>query len=95
MTNMGADWRRKFRFRIPLRGPNVWGKDSVREALVETLGFLSEDEFSFDFRQATTSTGLQPYLGFSDPLRQGRTRDSVRFTTGRQRAYARDARTLA
>jgi hypothetical protein len=49
--------------------PEVWSKDSVREALVETLGFLSDDEFSFDFRQATTSTGLQPYLDFSDPLR--------------------------
>jgi hypothetical protein len=44
MTNMGADWRRKFRFRIPVRCPDVWRKDSVREALVETLGFLSEDE---------------------------------------------------
>jgi hypothetical protein len=42
MTNMGADWRRKFRFRIPVRCPDVWDKDSVREALVETLGFLSK-----------------------------------------------------
>src|SRR5208283_2341300 len=25
MTNMGADWRRKFRFRIPVRCPEVWG----------------------------------------------------------------------
>jgi hypothetical protein len=26
MTNMGADWRRKFRFRIPVRCPDVWGR---------------------------------------------------------------------
>jgi predicted nucleic acid-binding protein len=82
MTNMGADWRRKFRFRIPVRCPDVWGKDSVREALVETLGFLSEDEFSFDFRQATTSTGLQPYLGFSDPSAQAISPDEVILFSG-------------
>ena len=51
MTNMGADWRRKFRFRIPVRCPDVWGKDSVREALVEILGFLSEDD-AMDERRA-------------------------------------------
>ena len=39
MTNMGGDWRRKFRFRIPVRCPDVWGKDSVREALVENTWF--------------------------------------------------------
>jgi hypothetical protein len=82
MTNMGADWRRKFRFRIPVRCPDVWGKDSVREALVETLGFLSEDEFSFDFRQTTTSTGLQPYLGFSDPSAQAISPDEVILFSG-------------
>jgi len=57
MTNMGADWRRKFRLKIPVRCPDVWGKDSVREALVETLGFLSEDEFTICILTATRSSG--------------------------------------
>jgi hypothetical protein len=82
MTNVGTDWRRKFRFRIPVQRPDVWGEDSVREALVETLGFLSEDEFSFDFRQATASTGLQPYLGFSDPSAQAISPDEVIMFSG-------------
>ena len=60
----------------------MWGKDSVREALVETLGFLSEDEFSFDFRQATTSTGLQPYLDLSDPSAQAISPDEVIVFSG-------------
>jgi hypothetical protein len=60
----------------------VWGKDSVREALVETLGFLSEDEYSFDFRQATMSTGLQPYLGFSDPSAQAISPNEVILFSG-------------
>jgi hypothetical protein len=82
MTNMGADWRRKFRLKIPVRCPDVWGKDSVREALVETLGFLSEDEFSFEFLQATTTTGLQPYLGFNDPSAQAISPDEVILFSG-------------
>ncbi len=82
MTDMGADWRRKFRFRIPVRCLDVWSKDSVLEALVETLGFLSEDEFSFDFLQAPASTGLQPYLGFSDPSAQAISLDEVILFSG-------------
>lgn len=82
MTNMGADWRRKYRFIIPVRRLDVWGKGSVLEALVETLGFLSEDEFSFDFRQAPASTGLQPYLGFSDASTQAISLDEVILFSG-------------
>jgi 7-cyano-7-deazaguanine synthase in queuosine biosynthesis len=70
MTDMGADWRRKFRFKIPVRCPDVWTRNDVREALVETLGFLTEDEYGFEFVQASKSKGLQPYLGFSDPSAQ-------------------------
>src|SRR5208283_2513687 len=82
MTDMGADWRRKFRFRIPVRCLDVWSKDSVLEALVETLGFLSEDEFSFEFLQAPASTGLQPYLGFSDPSAKEISLDEVMLFSG-------------
>jgi hypothetical protein len=54
----------------------------VREALVETLGFLSEDEYAFDFVQAASSTGLQPYLGFSDPSAQAISPDEVILFSG-------------
>src|SRR3972149_1418220 len=65
MTDMGAEWRRKFRFKIPVRRSDIWSKDEIRDALTETLGFLSEDEFEFEFVQATNSVPLQSYLPFS------------------------------
>jgi 7-cyano-7-deazaguanine synthase in queuosine biosynthesis len=70
MTQMGRDWRRRFRFKIPVRRPDIWCSPEVRDALTETLAFLSEDEFAFDFVRSTNSLPLQAYLPFSDPLAQ-------------------------
>src|SRR5438445_10272834 len=52
MTGMGADWRRKFCFQIPVRRHDIWNKSEVRNALTKMLGFVSEDEFDFDHVQA-------------------------------------------
>lgn len=62
MAEMGKDWRRRFRFRIPVRQADIWNRDDVREALVETVGFLSEDDYAFDFVAQEIPTILQPYL---------------------------------
>jgi hypothetical protein len=70
MTDMGARWRRKFRFKIPVRRPDVWSNPEIMEALKETLGLLSEDEFEFEFVRASNSVPLQSYLGFRDPAAQ-------------------------
>jgi hypothetical protein len=37
---MGADWRRDFRFIIPVRNPDHWGSREVLEQLRSTLSFL-------------------------------------------------------
>lgn len=66
MTKMGADWRRRFRFHIPVRRPALWNMPEIEEALRETLEFLSEDEFSFDFSQAANPRPLQSYLPFGE-----------------------------
>jgi hypothetical protein len=66
MRNMGAEWRRQFRFKIPVRRPEIWGSAHVREALTETLEFLSEDGFAFEFVRAKSSLPLQAYLPFND-----------------------------
>jgi hypothetical protein len=55
MSHMGAEWRRKFRFKIPVRRPDVWTNQHVRDALTDALTFLSEDEFDFEFVQGTKS----------------------------------------
>jgi len=43
---MGADWRRDFRFVIPIRNPGHWNRRNVLEALCSTLSFLSDDNYN-------------------------------------------------
>ena len=59
---MGADWRRRFRFQIPVRCPRVWQDLNVIECLTNTLTFLSEDEFIFEFKEGLSDVGLEPFL---------------------------------
>ena len=48
-AQLGARWRRKLRFVIPVRQPKLWSSDSVLAAIVETISFLSDDDYEFDF----------------------------------------------
>jgi hypothetical protein len=52
LTNFGENWRRSLRFSIPVRQLEVWQDPDVHEVLVDTLGFLSDDSYEFDFRRA-------------------------------------------
>lgn len=49
LTDYGRDWRRDMRFTIPLRLPDLWETAAVKDALRETLGFLSDDTYSLSF----------------------------------------------
>jgi hypothetical protein len=82
MTHMGAEWRRQFRFRIPVRRPDVWNREDVCSALIETLSFLSEDEFTFEFKQAAESASFPSYLGYSDASAQTISPDEVILLSG-------------
>ena len=62
---MGARWRRKFKLVIPVRLPDLWCSNAVIADLVETLSFLSEDEFEFDFRKLNNPPILHDYFRFS------------------------------
>ena len=61
-VGMGADWRRSFRFVIPVRNPDHWNHRSVLEPLCSTLSFLSEDDYAFEFEKATNPPPFQDYL---------------------------------
>ena len=52
-VGMGADWRRSFRFVIPVRNPDHWNRRNVLETLSSTLSFLSEDDYEFEFEKVT------------------------------------------
>jgi len=63
---MGSDWRRDFRFIIPVRNPHHWNGRKVVEALSSTLSFLSDDNYAFEFEEATNPVAIQNYLQFGD-----------------------------
>ena len=50
---LGAAWRRRLFFRIPVRCPDLWSSSAVQEQLVGTLSFLTEDEYVFQFEPLT------------------------------------------
>ncbi len=45
----GLTWRRDFRFVVPVSDPDRWNQASLRLALANTLGFLSDERFRFEF----------------------------------------------
>jgi hypothetical protein len=63
---MGADWRRSFRFVIPVRNPAFWNRRKVSDALCSALEFLSEDDYAFEFEKATSPVPFQEYLELSE-----------------------------
>ena len=64
-SHLGAMWRRKFRFVIPVRQPRLWSSDPVTTALVETISFLSDDDYKFEFRQLEKPPPVESYFPFS------------------------------
>ena len=52
LTNFGESWRRSLRFSIPVRHPDIWQSADVQQLLADTLGFLSDDSYEFEFFKA-------------------------------------------
>lgn len=65
VESMGAGWRRRLRFEIPVRVPTLWKSAAVSDALIELLSFLSEDEYEFTFTQYKSPPTLDSYLNFA------------------------------
>ncbi len=81
-AQMGARWRRHFRFVIPVRRPELWSSDSVSAALVETLTFLSEDNYEFEFRSIVDAPAMAEYFDFEDTSETAFTPDEVVLFSG-------------
>ncbi|GIX11796.1 7-cyano-7-deazaguanine synthase [Elioraea sp.] len=90
MSDMGRDWFRRFRFRIPVRRIDLWQRADIRETLIETLASLSDDHFDFDFvpHPEPQPTGLQPYLDFGDSVESGFIPDDVILFSGGLDSFA-------
>ncbi len=61
----GAFWRRNFVFRIGVRDADFWGRQDVVDALVDLLGFLSDDDYTFEFEQVDRLAPHQGQFGLS------------------------------
>ena len=81
-TQTGRRWRRKFRFEIPVRLPGLWSSDPVLSALVETLSFLSDDSYEFEFRAITDAPTMEEYFEFKDKEETAFTPDEVILFSG-------------
>jgi 7-cyano-7-deazaguanine synthase in queuosine biosynthesis len=81
-AQMGKRWRRNFRFVIPVRRPDLWSSDPVSSALVETLSFLSEDEYELEFRSLDNAPVVEDYFEFPDSELTGFTPDEVILFSG-------------
>ena len=73
-SGVGADWRRRFHLEVPVRKTGVWSDTAVRDALVEALGFLSDDSWRFDFRARATEPEEQGAFVFGETSEMTATR---------------------
>jgi hypothetical protein len=79
---MGAAWRRDFRFVIPVRNPSHWSRKEVLEPLCDTLSFLSEDNYVFEFEEASNPAPLETYLELSGDDASFKADEVVLFSGG-------------
>ena len=80
--DFGAAWRRQFEFHIPVREPDLWSSKQVRSALCETLGFLSDDEYEFNFKKLRRLQPATEYLDFSHDTEAGFQAEEVILFSG-------------
>jgi hypothetical protein len=65
---LGANWRRRLRFQIPLRRPDIWSSPKINECLCNILEFLSDDFYTFEFKKLKHPPPFGRYLeGLGDP----------------------------
>ena len=81
-AQMGARWRRNFRLVIPVRRPDLWSSDAVTSSLIETLSFLSDDDYKFEFQRLTSSTPVTDYFEFPATEDTAFTPDAVVLFSG-------------
>lgn len=62
IRDTGQRWRRRLRFYIPVRQPDLWARPEVTEALIDVLSFLTDDDYAFVFSKLHQLPSGQPYF---------------------------------
>jgi len=76
----GSKWRRRFRFEVPVRQPELW--TAVSADLARTLGFLSDDDYEFRFVKHPRPPAFSEYLPKVSAKDAGYEMDSVVMFSG-------------
>lgn len=83
LKGFGAAWRRSLRLVIAVRCAGRWSEPSLLASLKETLQFLSEDKWAFEFVDLQDPPALQSYLNLgSRDLESKRDQAIVLFSGG-------------
>lgn len=80
--DFGQKWRRQLQFHIPVREPEVWKSDKVLQVLVETLGFLSDDDYDFRFSKVKKQTPVDQYFDLTENKATGFIPEEVLLFSG-------------
>lgn len=83
VKDMGLKWRRDLDIHIPVREVGFWRQPEIRQALEDSLYFLSEDNYSFTFtRMAEHYKAEQLYFEFGDRANQADAIEEVILFSG-------------
>lgn len=83
VDTFGDGWRRDLHFVVPVRDPDFWSSAQVQDTLCSTLGFLSDDQYRFDFVKLDQEHPFQQYLQFDDTQQvYGKPEQVVMFSGG-------------
>jgi Queuosine biosynthesis protein QueC len=75
-----ADWQRSLKFVIPVRDPDHW--TNISRSLRDTLWFLTEDHYYFEFEKETHPVSFQDYTDVGDDGDSSIKADSVVLFSG-------------
>ena len=81
-ADFGKDWRRTFRFQIPVRRIEFWNQRDVQVALVQAVHFLADDDVTFEFFPSAAPEPPQAYLPFSAEKQEAFTAEDVILFSG-------------
>ena len=79
---LGDGWRRRFRLRVPVRLPDLWGSPRVGDALTAALAYLTDDEYRFEFAPHPRPGPVPQYLDFGGEPLAGRIDEVALYSGG-------------
>jgi 7-cyano-7-deazaguanine synthase in queuosine biosynthesis len=88
MQALGAGWRRRLVFTIPVREPDLWNAPEVSESLARVLGFLSDETMRFIFLSSRSPSAGQSYFNFADQNGTSFAADEVALFSGGLDSFA-------